>query len=119
MKTGELFTTGAGSGVVMTAGGAVTVGFGGLGGSKGEMDGGKTFGACGTFGCFEGATGSSPLIVVIGVGKIIGTLTPGGTTMSLPLQPSGKKYLMFSLRCWSSLKSPINEAFLKILKKDY
>lgn len=36
------------------------------------------------------------------------------TSISDPLQPSGKKYLMFSLLCLSSLKSPTNEAFLKL-----
>lgn len=123
MKTGELVAIGVGFGVVTTAGGGVIGGLGRFGGSKGEVDGGGTIlpteisGTFGTCGCFGGVTGSSPSMVVLGVGTTIGTLRPGGTTMSLPLQPSGKKYLMFSLRCSSSLKSPINEAFLKIFKK--
>jgi hypothetical protein len=37
----------------------------------------------------------------------------GITVTSFPLQPSGKKYRMFPLRCSSSLKSPTKEAFLK------
>lgn len=39
----------------------------------------------------------------------------GVTVMSLPLQPSGKKYLIFLLRCSSSLKSPTKDACLKLL----
>lgn len=59
---------------------------------------------------FGGLIPGSVLILIEGLG--IGT-TNGATSMSLPLQPSGKKYRMFLLRCSSSLKSPTKDACLK------
>lgn len=58
-----------------------------------------------------GLIGSLEFVKILTFGGI-GRAT-GATVMSAPLQPSGKKYLMFSLLCWSSLKSPMKDAFLK------
>lgn len=105
---------GVGTGVVMMGLGVVTGGFGvtgvsttGAGGGGGTS--GTRFGTCGTSGVFGAGifgagifgaeTGSPGLIKILGGGKVIGMVTPGGIVMSVPLQPSGKKYLMFSLRC--------------------
>lgn len=93
---------GLGTGVVMMGLG-VTGGFGGVTWIAGtSMTGGTSgvsLGTCGTAGIFGGPTGSLELMKILGGGKVIGIVAPGGITMSVPLQPSGKKYLMFSLRC--------------------
>jgi hypothetical protein len=89
---------GGGRGVGVVIG--TILGTGTIGGGITSTDGG-------------GNNGSSVLIKVLMLGFIGTTVLGGETLMSAPLQPSGKKYLMFWLRCSSSLKSPTKDAFLK------
>lgn len=57
-----------------------------------------------------GLLGSLEFLKILTLGGIGNAI--GETVTSEPLQPSGKKYLMFSLLSLSSLKSPTNDAFL-------
>lgn len=102
------FLSVAGDGVgfgVATVGFCVTGGFDGVTGVSSSAGGTRSkesfgiFGTCGTAGIFGGDTGSAELMKILGGGKVMGIVTPGGMIMSLPLQPSGKKYRIFSLRC--------------------
>lgn len=76
--------------------------FGAGGGSKTVLGGGG------------GDSGSSDSLKTRAGGFITICMLSGARVISEALQPSGKKYLMFSLRCSSSLKLPTNEAFLKV-----
>lgn len=83
--------------------------------SKGAAGGGTTM----SDGVLGGVSGSSVLKKVLMLGFMGTSVIGEEIMMSVPLQPSGKKYLMFWLLCSSSLKSPTKEAFLKVENRIY